>query len=422
MGFIPSLSLEPVLQRARAGVWVDPLPEERIALVCKMPDTLIKAVFRGCQCTLVLGVVEADGRQILCPGLMVKDEPEHPFTVAGPPWTVPQYVTLMTRILTTGTASLHLVNELTHPVLSAACTLESNAAMLALKGLASAPLFLLSPSSENIPSLAAMARLAEEAMNRFQELIYRPAGSQVGTSSQMTAFIDLSLELRKPIEIFEVTPSTKGGPFRIDDEDEGKKLERELYLALGRIYPGRTYLSPKVGGGAAARELTDVLAFDERFICLLESKAVSALQTSIDRPSKRRASTVRKHVSKALRQLRGALLTLRSDAIIHDGSGEPISLPHRQIAPAHAVVLLSDMYFFVDWRAVASEVLEASEDERYMAQFHVMDLQEFIYLADRSIDSEQFSGFLIQRWLHVRMKGTVYGRAKMRSELPREDD
>ena len=390
MPFIPSAPLEPFLQRARIGVWVDPLPDGRVALVCKIPDTIIKAVLRGCQCT---------------------------FTAAGPPWTNPAYLALTRNLLSRGNATLHLLNELTHPALSAGCTLEPKAAAQALEELSAAPLYVLSPSTEPMPSLGTVARRADLVMNRFQELLYQPEKWSGGTSSRMAPPISLNLDVWKPIEVIEITETTEGGPFRIDDEDEGAKLERELHLALGRIYPDRTYLSPKVGDGATTRELTDILAFDARFLCVVESKVMSALNVSLDRSSKRRAATVRKQFDKALRQLRGALVALRSDGSIRD-DGEPIVIPHRRIAPAHAIVLLSHMYSFVDWRAIAAEILAVSEDERYKALFHVMDLQEFVYLAERSIDSEQFSGFLMQRWLSVKERGTVYGRAKMRSELP----
>lgn len=80
------------------------------------------------------------------------------------------------------------------------------------------------------------------------------------------------------------------------------------------------------------------------------------------------------------------------------------------------------MYYFVDWRSIATDVLTSSESDQYKALFHVMDLQEFTYLVTHSRDSEQFGGYLMQRWLHVKRTGTVYGRAKVRSELPPAND
>jgi hypothetical protein len=421
MGFIPSNSLEPVLQSVQAGVWVDPLPEGRVALVSKMPDSIIKAIFRGCRCTLVLGVIEVDGKSVLCPGLRVEDEPQHPITIAGPPWTSAEYIPLIMRVLTTGTPALHLVNELAHPVLSAAAVLEPTAAAQALADVTAANLFLLTPSDETLSSIADLARLIEGAMNRFQARLYRSASSQQSDPGRLV-FIDMTLDLQKPIEIFEVTEINEGGPFRIDDEDEGKKLERELHLALGRLYPGRTHLSPTVRLGATTRELTDVLAFDDMFYCLLEAKTPSVLTTTLGQPASRRTATVRKHVEQAIGQLKGALRNLRSDVAIQDAEGKEIRLPNRDVAPAHAVVLLAHMYYFVDWRAVANDILTSSESEQHKALFHVMDLQEFMYLANHSRNAEQFGGYLMQRWLHVRRTGTVYGRAKMRSELPPTDD
>jgi hypothetical protein len=245
----------------------------------------------------MLGIIEAEGAHILCPGLTVRDEPENPLTAAGPPWTNPEYHGLIRTLLSTGHATLHLLNELTHPVLSAGCTLEPKAAAQAREELSAAPLYVLSPSTKPMPSPGAVARRADLVMNRFQELLYQPEKWSGGSSSRMAPPISLNLDVWKPIEVVEITETTESGPFRIDDEDEGAKLERELQLALSRIYPGRTYRSPKVGDGATARELTDVLAFDAQFLCVAESKVMSALNVSLEA-----LQATRSNSTKAVRQ------------------------------------------------------------------------------------------------------------------------
>ncbi|MGE3845116.1 MAG: hypothetical protein AB7I50_26435, partial [Vicinamibacterales bacterium] len=131
------------------------------------------------------------------------------------------------------------------------------------------------------------------------------------------------------------------------------------------------------------------------------------------RSSDRRKANIEKGITKGLGQLGGALKNIRSGAALFRADGNPLTLVNRE-APAHAIVLLSEMYSLVDWRAVASAVDSASENEVHRALFHVFDLQELVSLARDCVDSAVFSNRLIQRWFLVKDKGTAYGRVTHR--------
>lgn len=76
-------------------------------------------------------------------------------------------------------------------------------------------------------------------------------------------------------------------------------------------------------------------------------------------------------------------------------------------APAHAIVLLSEMYSFVDWRAVADAVASASDDVVHRALFHVFDLQELVSLARDCVDSAALNHRLIRLSPFERIEGQV---------------
>ena len=124
----------------------------------------------------------------------------------------------------------------------------------------------------------------------------------------MTATLPLELDIWKPTELFEVTPTSASGPFVIDDRDEGKKLERHIEVILDSIYPGNAYLSPDVQDGKHRRELTDVLGFSKDFICVVQAKALAVL-TADDQSSDTRAANVTKDIRKGMGQLRVPLPT-----------------------------------------------------------------------------------------------------------------
>src|SRR5206468_4146953 len=116
---------------------------------------------------------------------------------------------------------------------------------------------------------------------------------------------------------------------------------------------------------------------------------------------------------KAIRQLTGAMNNIRSDAAIFTLDGEPLTIPNRKEALAHAIVVVSEMYTFVDWKRVAARVMKESEDESRKALFHVMDLQELSALTSRCPNSWTFFERLALRWVEIKIKGTSYMRTKV---------
>ena len=415
MAYIPSSALATVLDKARVGFWIDSLHDGRTALVCKMPETVIKALYRGAKCSFLIAVVKAEGVSIMCLGLRVQDEPDNPFTATIPSIST-RDIALVKEILTTRSTTLHCLNEFNHPVFSAGCLLEPVTSQSALDGLNSTNPYVSPKSEVGSPQPSDVLRVVELVMDRFQVEIYRTADDYPSEFIEATGRIPVALDPWDIVEVFEVNPTLQGGPFRIDDKDEGKKQEKSLHLLIDTVFPGNTHRSPKVQDGSSIRELTDVLGFDGDLFCLLESKGMSILTAAADRSSQRRAATVTKHVEKALRQLNGALRSIRSDSLVYDTDRQPITLPGRETLPAHAIVVLSEMYAFLDWRLIARKVIASSENDRSKAFFHVVDLSELSYLTKISKDGAAFNNYLIQRWLSVKLKGTAYVRAKVPAE------
>lgn len=156
-----------------------------------------------------------------------------------------------------------------------------------------------------------------------------------------------------------------------------------------------------------------MLGFDSNFICVVQAKAMAILTVDSGRPSSRRAGNVGKDIKKGLKQLAGALTNIRAgSSVFPHRENTPIAIPNRETSLAHAIVVLSEMYTFVDWKAIATAVAKASDSAVNRALFHVLDIQELTNLAANCKDSETFSNRLTQRWFFVQEKGTAYVRAK----------
>lgn len=224
----------------------------------------------------------------------------------------------------------------------------------------------------------------------------------------------MTLDVWRPLEILEVTPTSASGPFLIGDRSEGLKLENMILAILDSVYPGQAYVSPLVQDGKVSRELADAFASDEHFICVVQAKALAVLSADRDQSSSRRIANVEKDIRKGLKQLVGAMRKIRSRAPISTREdGIPITLPNRETSPAHAMLVLSEMYFGIDWKAVARLVAKASQHDVHRALFHVVDIQELATLSTDCEDSTVFSNRLIQRWGAVQERGTAYIRARL---------
>lgn len=417
MSFIPSIKLSEALTRAGVGVYVEKLGDGRIAIVCKAPETAIKALYRGAACTLLISAIQAESLTILCLGIRIDDERENPFK-ASMCNSSPEDAALLVQILGSASTTLHCMNELNHPVLSAWCKLESGRAALAADSLRASDHWLLTYPATTPVKIEDLPRMLNLALDRFQEHIHKPPDDRDSEYVKMTATVPLALDIWKPSELFEVTPTSASGPFVIDDQDEGKKLERHIKVILDSIYPGNAHLSPDVQDGKHRRELTDVLGFSKDFICVVQAKALAVLAAN-DQSSDKRAANVTKDIRKGMGQLAGALTNIRnrSDIFLHQES-TPLTVPGRDRSPAHAIVILSEMYTFVDWKAVAAEVAAASENEFRRALFHVLDIQEFANLASNCRDAETFNNRLFQRWCFIKERGNAYIRMQQRVGPP----
>jgi hypothetical protein len=412
MAYVPSETLNAYLIAANVGIWIERLSDARIALVCKIPETAIKATYRGASTTLLMASVRAESMTLLCLGLRIDDEPDRPFKATMINSSADDQG-LLVHVLEANQTTLHCLNELNHPILSAWCGFEPATARSAATALKASRHWTLTPESSNTV-LNDLPRILSLALDRFQSHVHAPSTAALPQHVGFTAQVPMTLDIWKPSEVFDATPAHVTGPFTVDDLNEGLKLETMILAVLRSLYADRAYLSPHVQHGNNLRELADALAFDERFLCVVQAKALAVLSTDPDQSTSRRVANVTKDINKGLAQLAGAMRKIRSQSEVVTRDGTPIIIPEREVAPGHAILVLSEMYFGVDWRHVARTIATASQRESHRALFHVLDIQELAMLSTGCEDSVAFSSRLIQRWTAVQERGTAY----MRSKLP----
>jgi len=106
MAYIPSESLSSALVGANFGIWLERVADSRTALVCKIPETVIKALYQGAKASFLMATVHAESLTVLCLGLWIDDEQEQPFKVSMVNASEDDKL-FLTQILETHTTTLH---------------------------------------------------------------------------------------------------------------------------------------------------------------------------------------------------------------------------------------------------------------------------------------------------------------------------
>ncbi|MBI5052327.1 MAG: hypothetical protein HZB52_03565, partial [Chloroflexi bacterium] len=162
-----------------------------------------------------------------------------------------------------------------------------------------------------------------------------------------------------------------------------------------------------IGNSNSKRELTDILGYGKKQICFVESKALSLLGTSLDRRSTRKSSLIEKDISKGLRQLKGAVRTLimSGGAIYHNDT--LIIIPNIDSSCIHGIVLISEMYPFLDWKNIAKDIIKYSNPQKGIF-FHVIDLLDFGRIGTIPSSPITVSNLMKKHLNYVRSRKTAF--------------
>jgi len=181
---------------------------------------------------------------------------------------------------------------------------------------------------------------------------------------------------------------------KIDDIEEGTHLEKQVWFSIESLFPYSIYLNPKYKTTKGEKELTDILAFHDLGIFLIETKGLSVFAPNVDKSMEKKVTTQHKHIRKAIKQLVGAKENIEKGTEFYSSSGEKIEFK-RDIVP-HCIVLVSELLPFGDWENIQEEILIAMRDAKIY--LNVLDFREFMTLVKISKGKKEYLDFyLMQR-------------------------
>lgn len=146
----------------------------------------------------------------------------------------------------------------------------------------------------------------------------------------------------------------------LERENPGQCQERDIAVMLNRIFESESiYLNPfRID---TEKELTDILVVTDDVMIFIQAKDSPNTESAIRRTVNRKRSTIRSHVDKAAKQLRGALAyTLKNDIIIIRNLTERIEISVKKYH-IFGMIVVREM-FDDDYLVCSAPVLSVMRD------------------------------------------------------------
>ncbi|MCC7134392.1 MAG: hypothetical protein IT352_17175 [Gemmatimonadales bacterium] len=180
-----------------------------------------------------------------------------------------------------------------------------------------------------------------------------------------------------PIESHYVTNRLSRSLVDLFNRDEGKQQEQLGLWLIDGLDPRGAHLGPQIPEGSGKRELTDLLLNHEFGPILIESKTLSILAREHLPSREQLARDVSAHVDKAIRQLGGAIRSIKNGLEVTAANGEAIEVERTN--PAHAIVLIPDLALIPDRSKYGLDIMKAFV-KRTGGLLHILDISELLRL------------------------------------------
>ncbi|MEO5911272.1 MAG: nuclease-related domain-containing protein [Pelobium sp.] len=180
----------------------------------------------------------------------------------------------------------------------------------------------------------------------------------------------------------------------LDDSNEGDYFEKQIWALLDNIFPFNTYKNPIIIKNSKTRELTDIFAYYDKGVFLIEIKAMAVLNIKDNQLIERKISNVQKQIFKAIKQLVGAKKVIANKTPIF--STNRIELKFKKEITPHCIVLVNELIPFGNWKKIENEIFKTINIENI--HLNVLDHVEFMkYVIASNGSKEFFDNLLIER-------------------------
>ncbi|MGF1481953.1 MAG: nuclease-related domain-containing protein [Cyanophyceae cyanobacterium] len=308
-------------------------------------------------------VFKDEASSYIAVGVSVFDSSDSPFLVVMLPRVCEEKNGLL-NLLKKRFFAISLYDEMDYPVCSAEAKISSDFSET------------IEGELEKIPGLV----LADE-MNLANKLIdsfYYAINPKYGTQKIYEANIYFEkIEIENISTILVVSHGYSSNiNYEISGDKEGATQERQIDHFLKNIFGKKVYHSPEVVIENKKRELTDILAVKKNCFYLIESKAANVNGSGFAGNIIRKQSRTFKYAKKAVKQLEGAIKSIRRKETLYNSFGNKIIIPTESIL--HGIVIVSELFVSKKWNEISKKIYDVYSLTHGM--IHAMDLSEFFYV------------------------------------------
>jgi hypothetical protein len=368
------------LKHERSGLWYIS-DEYGSKIILKIPSNVARSFINGCPIEFLFGKDNKQSPPILHIGVRIYDDPVHFVSISQINRFKDEHRSLK-RIMELKNVVMQVYTELNACVATVNVAIEQQEATRVLQ---------LMGNIEDL-YVGEFGQTATESLNCF-DFTFDPSRKLPGVHEIEKEVISCTLSDFRIIESHFVG-ANEVGRISIANKNEGEIFEQQVWTALQSLFDFDIYRNPKVAEKNGYRELTDILAFSEYGIFLVETKAIAILNLEKERNMERKVASVQKQILKAIDQLKGAAKNIQEGVEIFSTEGKPIHF-NKTLCP-HCIVLVSELFPFGEWKNIVYQMFCAMVAQpMYLV---VMDLKEFIrYIGFSRGDKNKLDYLLMDR-------------------------
>ncbi|PKJ52477.1 hypothetical protein [Bacillus sp. SN10] len=395
---LPSFQIQEKMINENSGLFFEEISNMTVPFIVKLPSSVIKAIYKSCDVKLFLGLesIENGMFNTLTVCIAIADDEEQPYLTFHTVDDIKELNAIIKAFRQTNN-KLHLFDELNRNVLSGEFDL------LERKELLDGEFFSLIKT--NISK-----DFKIEVENRFIDYIeeHYKGNTQLPINLVEIKTNFISSEPPKIIDM-------EAGEVSLEQCDEGGGLEQSIYSLLAYYYSGSSFHSPKFYKKEAEKELTDILAFQENHMVIIEAKVSQILYREKELTTQRLLKNIQKNMDKAIRQLKGTLKTIGTKQDIYSAENNLIHIPIDSVKQQHCIVLISDMHPGLKWDGIYGEIIKFMNESKGL--LHILDLTELFRLLFLSKTPENFRENLCIRWEIIYESKNPFLRVNYREEV-----
>lgn len=368
-------------------------------IMIKAPEVSLKAILRGCRLGFIFGKDDTTDTIFFHAGIKIYDDVEHPLIVMGVLRFRDEHGSLEV-ILKNESTPLQLFNELDVCIATGKIIFKKDDAQRILSLLSAIDSLYSGEFNRHVIT----------SLDRFDESISKANDCNAAQKIHVD-------EIEPIISDWAIMNNHFFGESEhhqidINDAEEGFVLEGQIWYSLDSVFGNHLYKGPQINKNGKQRELTDVLAYYELGIFLIESKTAAVFSEKENKSIEKKIASIQKQIIKGVNQVVGACRALKDNYEVHDSRGQIIELDS-EMTP-HCIVLVSEIVHLGDWTNVDKHMADAAKKNNIF--LHVMDLAEFILILKASSGKRELFDFNLmkrfEKWVEHR---TIHMRCRVKT-------